>query len=166
MPHNHARTPPANAPPKGFTLVEILIVVIILGILASVVFAGFKDAVSESRQAAFATELHHYVTAADYYAADTGQLMADSGSGQVPDGFERYINTGDWESATPLGGVWDTEGSDSGFTAGLGVHFNNNDSPGDTVMSQVDGIIDDGDLTTGLFRQAADVNRFYYVLVY
>ena len=162
MPRDHAS--PTTA--RGFTLVEILIVVIILGILAGVVFAGYKDAVTESRQSAFATELHHYVSAAEYYIADTGQLMADGSSGQVPVGFERYIDTGDWESPTPLGGVWDTEGTDSGFTVGLGVHFIGGDNPGTTVMSQVDGIIDDGDLATGMFRQAADGDRFYYVLVY
>lgn len=161
MPRN---TP--KRPARGFTIIEILVVVVILGILASVVFAGFKDAVTESRQSAFASELHNYVSAAEYYIADTGQLPADGGSGEVPVGFERYIDTGDWESATPLGGLWDTEGSDSGFTSGLGVHFMGGDNPGDEIMSQVDGIIDDGDLTTGLFRQASDSNRFYYVLVY
>ena len=42
---------------KGFTLVEILIVVIILGILAAIVIPQFTDAAGDARESALASDL-------------------------------------------------------------------------------------------------------------
>ncbi|MHC4294011.1 MAG: prepilin-type N-terminal cleavage/methylation domain-containing protein [Planctomycetota bacterium] len=42
---------------KGFTLVEILIVVIILGILAAIVIPQFTEASNDARESALATDL-------------------------------------------------------------------------------------------------------------
>ena len=152
--------------PRAFTLIEVLIVVVILGLLAAIVSISFRDAVTNTRQSAFVTDLHNFSAAAEYYVADTGQPVADGASGFLPVGMEDYVEPGDFERKTPLGGLWDTEGTDSGFTAGLGVHFDDpSENPGVEVMSQVDALIDDGDLTTGAFRQAT-TDRFYYAIVY
>jgi general secretion pathway protein G len=43
--------------PKGFTLVELLIVVIILGILAAVVIPQFSDAAGDAQQSSLTTNL-------------------------------------------------------------------------------------------------------------
>ena len=42
---------------KGFTLVEILIVVVILGILAAIVIPQFTDASTEARQSSLCSDL-------------------------------------------------------------------------------------------------------------
>jgi len=157
---------PATPRRNAFTLIEVLIVVIILGLLAAIVSIAFNGAVSDTRQSAFVTNLHNFSVAAEYYVADTGQPVADGASGFLPAGMEQYVEAGDFQRKTPLGGLWDTEGTESGFTAGLGVHFDDpSENPGVDIMTQVDALIDDGDLTTGAFRQAT-ADRFYYAIVY
>jgi general secretion pathway protein G len=52
---------------RGFTLVEILIVVVILGILASIVVGQFRNVTSESQKAALSDQLHHIRTQIQLY---------------------------------------------------------------------------------------------------
>src|SRR5438045_8373082 len=48
---------PARTPKSGFTLVEILIVVIILGILAAIVIPQFTNASQDARESALLSQL-------------------------------------------------------------------------------------------------------------
>ena len=150
---------------RGFTLVEVLLVVTIVGILAAVVIPSFANATVETQQKAFAACLKTFYAAAMYYEAKTGEYPADSSSGNCPAGWEDYIDKDIWTRPTPVGGVWDTEFEDSGVTSAVGVHFggSHNNNPGDAYMSEVDELIDNGDLNTGSFRKIAG-DRYYIIV--
>ena len=148
---------------RAFTLVEILIVVVILGILAAIVVPQFAGASQQARIGAFVTSLKTYADASEYYNARVGQYPVDGSSGQVPAGFESYVDASEWTADTPLGGVWDSEFNDSGVSAAVGVHFQGGSNPGDSVMVLVDEQFDDGNLGTGLFQKLAN-DRYYYIL--
>lgn len=156
-----SRRPPTS---RAFTLVEILIVVIILGILAAIVTPQFAGAAEESRRSAFVTEIKVFMDAAEVYRARVGQHVPDGSSGQCPPEFADYIDANDFESGTPIGGVWDIEYNDSGVTAAVGVHFNDaNTAQDDAYMLVIDALFDDGDLTTGVFQKLAD-DRYYAIV--
>ena len=148
---------------RGFTLVEILIVVVILGILAAVVVPQAASASDSARQSTFASDVRVFSDAVTVYKSRTGQWVNDGGSGMVPAGFEDYIDESKWLRGTTLGGLWDAERNSFAIRSAIGVHFMNGDDPGDAYMVQVDELFDDGALATGGFRKL-DVKRYYPVI--
>lgn len=164
---------PASLGPKSqrshhaFTLVEILIVVVILGILAAIVMPQAANAMGNTRQTVFVREIQLFTDAAVIHRSQTGSWIGDGSSGQIPAGFEDYIDPASYENGTPIDGVWDTEARpDYDITLGIGVHFNGGDGQKDAdYMTEVDAIFDDGDLSTGGFQQFAS-DRFYFIVEY
>lgn len=147
----------------GFTLMEILIVVVILGILAAIVIPSFASATEDTRKAAFAQDLRAFEGGILRYQVDHGQFPPDGSSGVVPTGLEDYVNVPKWQSGSPIGGVWDNEFEDV-VSAGMGIHFNGTGQTRDaSYMADIDLMIDDGVVTTGSFRVFGD--RYYRVFV-
>ena len=65
-----ARARAAGAEQRGFTLIEVLVVVVILGILAAVVVPRFFDKPGEARQARAKVDVQALVTALNLYRLD------------------------------------------------------------------------------------------------
>ncbi len=148
----------------GFTLVEVLIVVAILGILAAIVIFYVRDGSEDARKAAFVSDVKTYENAAQRYTLSTGLLLEDSASGALPTGWGPFVNAGKWTNGTPIGGMWDFELNSFGITSAFGVHFNGAPNPGDAYMQDIDAILDDGDLTTGGFQKISG-DRYYFILL-
>ncbi|HMO25035.1 MAG TPA: type II secretion system protein [Tepidisphaeraceae bacterium] len=151
-------------PPRGFTLVEILIVVVILGVLATIVIAQVAVSTDDTRATTFTSQLKTFLTAEAVYRERTGEYLEDASSGVIPEGFESYIDRDKWENGTPIGGVWDAQADEDGIISSIGVHFNGMGSSRDAAyMQRIDRAIDDGDLSSGAFRQFAP-DRYYFVI--
>lgn len=148
----------------GFTLIEILIVVIILGVLAAIVIPQFVGVTGDVERGTFVADLRILANAADRYRLDTDEYLEDSASGVCPAGFEDYIQEEKWESVTPIGGVWDAELDSFGIKSAFGVHFNGEgETRNDAYMLLIDDAFDNNDLDTGVFRKIAD-DRYYFIL--
>jgi prepilin-type N-terminal cleavage/methylation domain-containing protein len=145
----------------AFTLVEILIVVVILGILAAIVIPKFSDASQQSAQTAFTTSLNEHVKVANISYQMTGQYPVEHTFGTMPSEYDEYLDGNEWSRETPIGGNWDIMAGGS-VTFGVGVYFAS-DAPTDTFMTQIDDIYDDGDLTSGKFQKLGD-GEFYVIL--
>ena len=148
---------------RGFTLLEVIIVVVIVGVLAAIVIAEFVDAAQDVERTAFIESGHTFVTAAARYHLDTGSYPS-APPGVVPAGLENYVRAEQFLGPTPIGGVWDTSVNAFGVTASMGVfyagpHPNRNDA----YMQEIDALIDDGDLSTGMFRKMSNQQYFFVV---
>jgi len=149
---------------RAFTLIEILVVVVILGVLAAIVIPQFVGVTGDVERTSFISDVRIFVEAAGRFQIDTGAYLEDSSSGELPTGFEPYIQEEMWTRTTPIGGVWDAELDSFGITSGLGVHFNGEgETRDDAYMTRIDEIFDDGDLATGAFRRIAG-DRYYYII--
>ena len=148
----------------GFTLIEILIVLAILGVLAGIVIAQFTNVTEDAERQAFINSGRIFADAAERFNLDNGNYPEDSSSGALPSGFGDYITSSQWEGGTPIGGVWDSD-DDFGISAAIGVHFNGTGATrDDAYMKEIDSAVDDGDLSSGFFRKLAD-ERYYFVLL-
>lgn len=161
MCHHPRNADPARrpAPRRAFTLIEILIVVIILGILASIIIPQFARASGDSSNATFVHDIKLMARLISVQQHQTGAWPAEQSAGTFPPEMLGKIDPGDWAKATPIGGKWDYDANVFGLVAGISVEL-----PDRTIaqMSEIDRMIDDGDLTTGAFRQRT--NGYVYLL--
>jgi len=141
-------TPVRRRRPGGFTLVEIMIVVTLIGLLASLAIPAMNRIRTRARVTAFVNDLRTGKDAFETYALENGTWPAD-GTANVPNVMAGYLNLAKYSGTTPLGGAWDWDYGVFGVTAGLSV-----DSPTAAItdFAQVDVMIDDGNLSTGYFR--------------
>ncbi len=62
---------------KGFTLIEVLIVVVIVGLLANMAAANFKGKTDEAREVADKASMINIMTALELYEMDKGKYPDD-----------------------------------------------------------------------------------------
>jgi len=90
---------------KGFTLVEILIVVIILGILAAIVIPQFTNASTDARKNSLTSQLQTIRSQVELYKLQHNELLPDFAGKQ-------------WAQMTGQSDVAGTTGSGAGFDFG------------------------------------------------
>ncbi|MEO0475271.1 MAG: prepilin-type N-terminal cleavage/methylation domain-containing protein [Planctomycetota bacterium] len=148
----------------GFSLIELIIVVVILGVLAAVAIPRLSRGSEGAGINAFVNEINNLSKVIDMYQVETGNKISDSQTGITPRELGDYLHATTWEGQTPLGGEWDLERDDSGVTLAVGVHYmRSSTSPDEDKLTRVDELLDDGDLSTGTFRKIAS-KRYYLVL--
>ena len=146
---------------SGFTLVEIMVVVVIIGLLAAIAIPAIARARESSQNARLANDLRVYAGAIETFTTETGIYPEDSTSGAIPTGMGPYIKSGKWTEGPSIGGVWDVEKDSYGVSSAIGVH-------GFTVtveqLEDFDRKYDDDNLTSGNYRRL-DSDRYYYVVL-
>ena len=143
---------------SAFTLVEIMIVVVIIGLLAAMAIPAFNRVRTKARVNTFINDLRIGKDAFETYALETGGWPPD-GTANMPVEMSTYMDLARWAQQTSLGGNWDWDLNQFGFVAGLSVFQPTVD---DATMTLVDAAIDDGDLNAGSFRKRT--NGFILVL--
>jgi prepilin-type N-terminal cleavage/methylation domain-containing protein len=144
----------------GYTLLEIMIVVAIVGLLASISVAAYQHHRERVMASLFISDLRNYVGALEQCVAETGNLNQGSTPGQPSPQFESYIRRGAWDVPTSLGGLWDVDSGVDGVGLAIGVDSFTADMD---VLELVDSLYDDGNVNAGSLRLFG-ASRYYYVL--
>lgn len=82
-----------NRKNQGFTLVEIMIVVVIIGLLAAMAIPAFQKVRANSQDKAVTNNLRQLSAAADQYFLETGNTQVDSTELVGTDSTTKYIKS-------------------------------------------------------------------------
>ena len=79
---------------EGFTLVELFIVMVMVGILSGIAVPAFRNAVWKARAAEAVSDVHTVTLAYHNYLADGGGILNSAEWGTVPPALEPYLDEG------------------------------------------------------------------------
>ncbi len=146
--------------PSGFTLVEIMVVVVIIGLLAALAIPAFQRVQRASQNARIVNDFRVFAQAFDIYNSQNGGWPANAGAGAVPTGMTSTFKEDVWKApSTVIGGRWNWDKNRSEFVAGISI---SGATCSDEQLQEIDAKLDDGNLSTGNFQKLSD--RVSYIL--
>jgi len=149
----------------GFTLVEIMVVVVIVGVLAALTTASFNRIRENSQFSVLMNDFRVFASGFQTYMLEFGSWPADRAPGILPPEVEGIIKRHDFESPTPVTGLYDWDPPFNGSSpdqtkAWISVRDHN------LSEAQIDKLLerfDDGQRDSGVLQVAAGGTLFYSV---
>ncbi len=145
---------------RGFTLVEIMVVVIIIGVVAAIAIPVFNMMRMNSQATRIVNDMKTYRTAFEMHAFEMGIWPPDVNRGTIPPTMADYLRDESFTEITVVGGNWDWDFDQSFAYAAISII---EPTGGTNVMQKIDEMLDDGALESGEFKQVAGA-RFALIL--
>ena len=151
---------PQRRSARGFTLVEIMVVVVVIGLLAAMAIPAFQRVQTTARISRVANDFRTFAQAFETHALQTGGWPPNAGSGAIPTGMSGSFKEDVWRATTAIGGRWNWEFNRSGIMAGISIA---GFTCTEAQLIAIDAKLDDGNLETGTVRLTTS-DRFTYIL--
>jgi prepilin-type N-terminal cleavage/methylation domain-containing protein len=159
------RRTPGN---RGFTLVEIMVVVVIIGVIAAMGMPAYRRITMRSKTAALVSDLRSYSTAFITYSLQNGRWPTDGTPQQIPAEMTGALASG-FSLRSPIGGVykWNYDVSADGINAKAAIIIETDGAEAVSVdadlRQMIDKEMDDGDLDTGNVVRGSTQSLVYII---
>ena len=168
MPPDSSITPLSRRRSRAFTLVEIMVVVVIIGLLAAAALPAYRLITIRSRAATVVNDLRTFSTVFITYSLQNGRYPDDGDPQVVPPQVAGQL-PGNFTQRTPIGGVykWNFNVPADGVPAKAALIIQA--ESGNPIMDDLDQLeavdkqIDDGDLATGNL-QLGSTNSLVFII--
>ncbi len=131
---------------SAFTLVEIMVVVVLIGLLAAIAIPAFIRSKEHSVASRMINDLRQIEASFQRYALENGSWPPPGAPGVEPAGMAGYLPNC-YTQTTAVGGSFSWSGSPNNR-----IYLISTPTAALSIMQQVDNIIDDGNLATGNFK--------------
>jgi type IV pilus assembly protein PilA len=148
---------------RGFTLVEIMVVVVIIGLLAALALPAFQRTQRATQNSRAINDFRVFVQAFEIYNTQNGTWPANASAGVVPTGMSKDFKEDTWKAPVNiLGGRWNWDLNRAEFLAGVSI---SGATVSDEQLLEIDTKLDDGNLSTGFFQKLpGSPTRVSYIL--
>ncbi len=150
---------PASAPNRGgirskdsyagFTVVEVMLAVVIIGILAAIAIPSFQRIRQQANVSRFVNDLRTMSGQFEGYHFSNARWPADTPAGQLPSGVEGYVSEGSFTQTNAVGSAWKWVNNNS--VIGIGVEYGGSQQE-DVLYMAIAERIDDNNLFSGRFQ--------------
>lgn len=145
---------------RGFTMLEVVVVVVVIGILSAMVIPKFANAREETTIAMAAEDLRTMVRAIELYQGVNGAFPPNGSRSDDAAILDTYFKSeSPFEVQSSIGGVYDYENTSS--IAVMILQDGANQYTHEDALA-LDVYMDDGDLTTGRLREVGNTLRYRF----
>lgn len=150
---------------RGFTLVEIMIVVLVIGILNAIAFPAMARVQREAYANRLANDFRQIRDSLEFALSELGEPPRDGTPGRHPQELIPYLPREAMRtSITRAQWDWDNwRGLRRNFALGMTLRMRNG-LENDPLMQRVDEILDDGNLDSGWFQRERHFRGYAIIL--
>ena len=150
--------------PRAFTLVEVLVVVVVIGILAAMTIPKLASAAGETNITATAADLKAITNAVVMYRSEHGAFPRDVNRAQAVGVLEPYFKQGNpFEKDAPIGGTYDYEGPPNWNPIQISIRQNGSNRFTNAMALELDEYMDNGDLRSGALILHGNRLAYYFL---
>ena len=148
---------------RAFTMIEVVVVTVVIGILAAMVIPKFASAQQETTVAATAEDLRVIARALTLYQGVHGSYPPGGSRADDAEALETFFKgTSPFEIQSPIGGVYDYDGYTPGVPISVSIIQDGSNRYSFEQAIELDEYLDNGDLGSGKLMEVGDKLRYRF----